>query len=158
MTSGLVVASLISYFLSGAITKPVKQLLSGVRRVAGGNLDSSVAVTHRDELGELAGAFNDMVVQLRTRRELQRLVEESQAASKAKSQFLANMSHEIRTPLHGVIGMTNLLLGTELNDRQRHFASLVKSSTEVLTTLINDILDFSKIEAGKLELEDIEFD
>jgi CheY-like chemotaxis protein/nitrogen-specific signal transduction histidine kinase/HPt (histidine-containing phosphotransfer) domain-containing protein len=98
-----------------------------------------------------------MVSQLRTRRELQRLVEESQSASKAKSQFLANMSHEIRTPLHGVIGMANLLLGTNLNDRQRRYATLVKSSTEVLTTLINDILDFSKIEAGKLELESCEF-
>jgi two-component system sensor histidine kinase/response regulator len=155
--AGLLVAAALSILLSGAITRPVHQLVDGVKRVAGGDLDSTLRVNRRDELGELATAFNDMVTQLRTRRELQRLVEESQAASKAKSQFLANMSHELRTPLHGVLGITNLLLGTELNDRQRHYTELVRTSTQVLTTLINDLLDFSKIEAGKLELESIDF-
>jgi signal transduction histidine kinase/CheY-like chemotaxis protein/HPt (histidine-containing phosphotransfer) domain-containing protein len=158
MAAGLFLAATISFILSGAITRPVRKLLQGVQRVAGGDLDSSIHVDRRDEIGELAAAFNDMVVQLRTRQQLQRLVDESQAATKAKSQFLANMSHEIRTPLHGVIGMSNLLLSTELNERQRHYAELAKSSAEALTTLINDILDFSKIEAGKLELESREFD
>ena len=129
-----------------------------MKAVAAGNLDLVLPAKQRDELGELSGAFNDMVCQLRARRELQLLVDQSQAANKAKSQFLANMSHEIRTPLHGVIGMANLLLSSGLDERQRHYAELVKSSTEVLTTLINDILDFSKIEAGKLELESAEFD
>src|SRR6185503_191374 len=90
--------------------------------------------------------------------ELERQVEESRAASRAKSQFLANMSHELRTPLHGVIGMADLLLRTPLEDRQRHYAQLVRSSAALLTTLINDLLDFSKIEAGKLEIESIEFE
>ena len=91
-------------------------------------------------------------------RELAATKEAAEAATLAKSQFLANMSHEIRTPMNGVLGMAEVLLGTDLNDKQRNIAKIVLRSGEALLSVLNDILDYSKIEAGKLELEDINFD
>ncbi len=121
-------------------------------------LEVELRLYHRSgSAPQILGVARDTTQHDRTERDLRAAKEAAEAASREKSEFLANMSHEIRTPLNGVIGMTGLLLETDLDPGQRDYVETIRTSGDTLLTLINDILDFSKIESGRLELENQPF-
>ncbi|WP_342120074.1 response regulator, partial [Pseudoduganella sp. OTU4001] len=176
--AGLLGVALLAWFTGGRLSAPLLRL-SRLANEVGQHGDYSLRADpgrEQDEAAQLAQRFNEMLAQIEARdaelarhrghleqeiarrtADLVRARDAAEAASRAKSEFLAMMSHEIRTPLNGVLGMTDLLGNTELDERQRRFVRIVRRSGDDLLAILNDLLDFSKIEAGRFELDDAAF-
>jgi signal transduction histidine kinase len=158
--SGVLLALLFTLATSRSVTKPLRELAAQLERGArASHFPERVTVGNRagqaaGELQVLADSFNRVAAaERRTREELERAKFAAESANRAKGEFLANMSHELRTPMNGVIGLTELLLDTPLDEEQTQFASSVRDSANLLLAIINDILDFSRLDAGMVKLD-----
>ncbi|MBF0127625.1 MAG: HAMP domain-containing protein, partial [Magnetococcales bacterium] len=154
--AGILSLSLLLVFLLASrfqklIATPIESLRRSTIEIGKGRFDTPIEIHARDEIGQLALTFQQMVTDLARQRAA------LEQATRAKSEFLANMSHEIRTPMNAIIGLTDLALQAPLTTRSRDYLTKIASSSRSLLRILNDILDFSKIEAGKLDLEQERF-
>ena len=182
--STMLLAIVLTFFISRRITQPVFTLIDYLKKIETGHLGEVIKPVEDNEIGDVQKGFNSMSQSLLANRmqldqkiktatldlmnaitdleyknrEISLARDEAQNANKVKSQFLANISHEIRTPINGIRGFANLLTQTRLSPQQRRYAEIINQSTSDLSSIVNEVLDFSKIESDKVEIVSGHFD
>lgn len=182
--STMLLAIILTFFITRRITQPVFTLIDYLKKIETGHLGEVIKPVEKNEIGDVQKGFNSMSQSLLANRmqldqkiktatldlmnaitdleyknrDISLARDEAQNANKVKSQFLANISHEIRTPINGIKGFANLLAQTGLNSQQRRYAEIINQSTSDLSSIVNEVLDFSKIESDKVDIIEDHFD